>query len=141
MKLDKVKKKAIEHLSKRLPISYEHRKVGIAVNSMEYDLDTRRKYNLKDNEFYKAFRNKFIEINHISRMERAYKKYGEQGIIDYIYWLNNNNKSLKEKYEKLKLDSVSQDVLDIAKQGAKGFWKNLLDFLFAFLKVFGNKSN
>jgi hypothetical protein len=36
---------------------------------------------------------------------------------------------------------VSTEVMDIVKEGAKGFWKNLMEFLFAFLKVFGNKEN
>mgnify|MGYP006325544865 FL=1 len=138
MKLNKGYKQAIEQLSKKLPLSYELKKVGYAIKGEDLPLETRRKFSLADMEYYRTSKQMLFSINHISRMQSAFKRSGEQGIIDYIYWLNNNNKKLNDMFEKLKLEQVSDDVMDIASKGAKGFWKNLLDFLFAFLKVFGN---
>lgn len=138
MKIPKQYKLAIQNLATRLPKSYELRKTGVI--SMNKDLPLKMQSKIDtDDTWFKVFKNKFEEINHINRLESAYKRNKEQGIVDYIYWLNNNNKNLNAKYEQLKLESASDDLLDIAKKGAKGFWKNLLDFLFAFLKIFLNK--
>lgn len=139
MKLNKGHKQAIEHLSKKLPVSYELKKVGYSIKGEDLPLETRQKFSLADTEYYRTSKQIIVLINHTSRMQSNFKKYGEQGIIDYIYWLNNNNKKLNERFEKLKLEQVSDDVMSIVAKGAKGFWKNLLDFLFAFLKAFGSE--
>ena len=138
MKIPKQYKLAIQNLANRLPKSYELRKIGFISMNKDLPLKMQSKKDT-DDTWFKVFKNKFEEINHINRLQSAYKRNKEQGIVDYIYWLNNNNKNLNAKYEQLKLESVSDDLLDIAKKGAKGFWRNLLDFLFAFLKIFGNK--
>jgi len=141
MKLNKLQKQGIKQLAERLPDSFELQNKKYVVKGAEFDIDLRREHGLNDHELYVMKKNSLIPINHSNRLENAYKKNKEQGMVDYIYWLNNNNRKLNEIFKTLEYKQVSTDVMDIVKDGAKGFWKNLMEFLFAFLKVFGNKEN
>lgn len=141
MKLNKLQKKGLQELAARLPESFELQNKKYVVKGKEFDIDQRRKHMLSDDELYVMKKTALIPVNHINRLENAYKKYKEQGMVDYIYWLNNNNRKLNEIFRTMEYKQVSTDVMDIVKEGAKGFWKNLMEFLFAFLKAFGNKEN
>lgn len=141
MKLNKLQKQGIKQLAERLPDSFELQNKKYVVKGAEFDIDQRRAHQLGDDDLYVMKRNALIPINHVNRLENAFKKYKEQGMVDYIHWLNNNNRKLNDIFNTMEYKQVSNDVMDIVKDGAKGFWKNLMEFLFAFLKVFGNKEN
>lgn len=88
---------------------------------------------------YKAYKTKFVEIDHYSRIKKAYARNGAQGVIDYIKWVDQNNKRLNELYSNAKLSRVASEIMDIAAKGASNFWNNLIAFFMAFISVFMGK--
>lgn len=79
---------------------------------------------------------KVVEINHLNRLKSAWNRNKEQGLADYITWLDNNNKRMNAIFEDLQLKQVDNELLEIAKKGGLGFWDSLMKFLFAFINIF-----
>lgn len=88
---------------------------------------------------YKAFKKRLIEVDHYNRLKKAYAKNKERGIIDYIKWVDSNNKRMNELFERLNLERVSEGLLEIAASGVASFWRNLLAFFYAFIANFKPK--
>jgi len=84
---------------------------------------------------------KVVEVNHLNRLKKAFARNKEQGLIDYIEWVDRNNQRMNELFEESKLKEVSQELKEVAKRGANGFWSNLISFLFSFYSIFLNPSN
>ena len=40
----------------------------------------------------------------------------------------------------MQLEEVSKEIMQVAQKGEKGFWSNILNFLFAFLMIFKKKA-
>ena len=85
---------------------------------------------------YKTKKYKIEPINHLNRLQKAYSRYKEQGLADYITWLDNNNKRMNKLFDGLNTSSIDNDILEIAKKGGKGFWSSLMNFIFAFYNTF-----
>jgi hypothetical protein len=83
---------------------------------------------------------RIVDINHFNRLKNAYSRAKEKGLIDYIHWVDRNNQKMNKIYEKLDLQRVSNEIMDIANKGTSGFWSNLLNFLYAFLAIFNKKA-
>lgn len=88
---------------------------------------------------YKAYKQKLVEVDHYNRLKKAYVRDKERGIIDYIHWVDSNNKRMNELFEKLNLERVSEGIMDIAAKGVGSFWNNLIAFFFAFIANFKPK--
>ena len=92
--------------------------------------------------YYKFKNHQFADIIHINRLKKAYARNKEQGIADYITWLDANNKKMNVIIEELgtleeaRLKQVDEELMAIAKKGGKGFWSSLMTFLFAFAQIF-----
>ena len=114
--------KALKQFSLKLPLSYELIRVGKSI--MGYEA---LKQNLaKDEEVESEVRytyksNEFVVINHYNRIKKAYSRNKEQGVTDYILWLNRNNKKLQEQFKDMELQQVDENILNIAAKGAKVF--------------------
>ena len=64
----------------------------------------------------------------------------EDFFIDYIEWVDKNNKKMNAIFEHMQLEEVSKEIMQVAQKGEKGFWSNILNFLFAFLMIFKKKA-
>jgi len=138
--LKKKQKKGLLELSKQLPESMELIMYGETIRGEDIPEDKIREiddFSIESN--YKFKRRVLLPINHHNRLQKAFARDKEQGLVDYIEWVDANNKKLNSLFDDLKLSEVNQNILEIAKRGAKGFWTNILNFLFAFYHNFINK--
>ena len=140
--MKKAKIKALKQLSEMLPKSIttvieshvckgkelpEH-----LVKNSKFEIDGEKHYTYKNR--------KVVEINHLNRLQKAFARNKEQGLADYIMWLDANNKRMNELFESLNLSQVSEDLKGIAQKGGSGFWSSLMAFLFSFYTAFVNKN-
>lgn len=135
--------KALKNLASQLPLSKEIQKYSIVQKGYEFTQEEieRSEINIEaEKDYIKKGNYRIVDINHFNRMKRAFARNKEQGLINYIEWVDRNNKKMNELFEKLKLQRVSDDIMKIAQQGEKGFWNNLLNFLYAFIAIFNNKA-
>jgi hypothetical protein len=143
MKKNKIK--GLKALAERLPKSKEiiigSKHDSIIKKGYEFSMEEIEKsaMDIEAEKDYEKRQYKILDINHLNRLQKAYGKKGEKGIIDYINWLDNNNKKMNEQFHNMQLAAVSKEIMEVAKKGEKGFWSNLFNFLFAFLTVFKNK--
>lgn len=87
----------------------------------------------------------FRPVNHLNRLKTAYKNNKEQGLIDYVLWLDRNNRKINMLYAQLeindRLNDVDQRLIRFISQGVKNFWQNLIIFLTSFAVVFLQKED
>lgn len=76
-------------------------------------------------------------LNHHRRLKKVYSEKGEQGIKEYIVWLDAHNRRWAKRLEGI--EQVPKGLLDIARSNIGSFWKMLIAFLFSFVSVFGEK--
>ena len=130
--------KALKQLAKQLPKSKQIVKKGFLVDGS--DVSSEEKLNAEipiyDDVTYKKQKHVLIEINHFNRLKSAYASNKEQGLFDYIEWLDRNNKRLNEMFEKAEFERVNSDIMNIVKKGVKGFWGNLIQFFLSFVLAF-----
>lgn len=133
--------KAIRTLSKILPESYTE--VSEGQNKFGYEL-LREKISVP-REFQKYFDpdrlypikvNKLVKINHYRKIKKSYKSNGQQGIMDYMKWLDAHNAQLAKKYQLKKIKRIDQRLLEIAMSSAEGFWQSIITFIIAFTASF-----
>ena len=101
------------------------------INTLNCELDL--------DAIYKHKKYSIQEINHLNRLKKAYAKYKEKGLSDYINWLDRNNKRMNELFENLQTKEIDERLLAISKEGGKGFWNSLIKFLFSFYQIFIGK--
>ena len=77
-----------------------------------------------------------MDIDHYSRLKNAYARNKELGLIEYIQWLDRNNKKLNQMFKDLELERVNSTLMKQIEKGAKGFWNNLIQFLLSFVMAF-----
>jgi len=82
---------------------------------------------------------KIVPLNHLNRLKTAFAINKEQGLADYILWLDANNKRMNALFEKMNTPEIEDEILEIAKAGGKGFWSSIMQFLFVFAQIFLNK--
>lgn len=134
--------KALSRLANQLPETKELVKYSIVKKGWELSFDEidRAKIDIEaDKDYIQRGNYKIADVNHNNRLKKAYARNKEQGIIDYIFWVNQNNQNMNKLFEEMHLKEVSNELMGIAEKGGKGFWNNLLNFLFAFLTVFRKK--
>lgn len=110
--MKKSQTKALKHLANKLPQSFELIVVGSLVSGKLIN-EANKNEELNSGKFYRHRKRSLVPIDHFSRLKKAYARYKEQGIIDYIQWVNENNKRLNKLSDELKLEEVSEDVMDI----------------------------
>jgi hypothetical protein len=144
--MKKVKIKALSNLAQRLPESYVIVNNPSLIKGEEISLSEFAELRAKGVEipiegdkWYKKANYKLEKIDHFNRLKNAYAKKKEQGILDYITWLDNHNKKLNEKFEDLRLAQVDEGILNVVKKGASSFWSNIIQFLAAFYHAFIKK--
>lgn len=138
--------KGLKQLAEQLPKSveiqvYSELKKGYEMTIEEIE---RAKIPIEAEEYYKkSGSQRLVEIHHYDRLKKAYARNREKGLVDYIEWLDKHNLRMNELFEKLELQRVSDEIMEVAKKGEKGFWanlRNLLNFLFAFINTFKKKT-
>lgn len=135
--------RGLKKLSEQLPESKELQKYSIVVQGFEINAD---EYDpaitpIEAEAYYKQgghFR--LVDIDHYNRLKKAYARNKEQGLIDYILWVDQNNIKINKLFEDMELKRVSDEIMAIADKGKQSFWSNLLNFLFAFLQIFKPQS-
>ena len=144
--MNKKKLKAIKQLAQRLPHSVEVQKYYSIIQGKEFTIEQLAEMRGKGVEleieaenWYRENKHKLVVINHYNRLKKAYSRNKEQGLIDYIQWLDRHNKQMNELFKELNLKGVENPILEIARRGVKAFWSNLINFLLAFLAVFQTK--
>lgn len=135
--------KGIKQLAEKLPASKElikytvikkgHELTPEEIKESDIDIEADRDYVRKGNY-------KIADVNHFNRLKRAFARSKEKGLVEYIEWVDRNNKKMNALFEKIRLEEVSKELMEVAKKGEKGFWKNLLNFLFALIAVFKRKA-
>jgi hypothetical protein len=128
--MKKTQLKAISQLAKRLPASVEIQNYYALIKGGKNPID----------EIIKK-RAELVPINHYNRLKSAYSRNKQQGLIDYINWLDMHNKKMNKIFEELELKQVESSILKIAEKGAKGFWSNLIQFLLSFVHAFAPQKN
>ena len=141
--MKKTKIKALQNLANRLPLSYEIVKYYTVIQgksiSIEEIIEQRAKgleLEFEPDNWYRQNKSKLQEINHLNRLKKAYTRNKEQGLVDYIQWLNNHNIKLNQTFKDMKLQEVDENILKIAVKGAKVFWSSLIQFLLSFFIAF-----
>ena len=114
-----------------------HDKTGMSLPEGVHEPTYKDKSGKERKKLFKHSRPVLQKINHYKRVKKAFVKNGEQGVIDYLIWLRNNNirvnKLLKEVDQ---IKDFDQGLINIMKGGASAFWKNLMLFLYGFVKFF-----
>jgi hypothetical protein len=131
--------KALKKLSEQLPLSKELQQYSMAVQGFEIDPAEYDPavHNVQPEEWYiQKGHYRLVEINHLNRLKKAYAKNKEQGIIEYIQWVDKNNEQLNQIFERKEMQRVERELMDLAAKGAGNFWSNLIKFLYAFIKTF-----
>jgi len=86
---------------------------------------------------YDFKRSMAYNVNHEQRLKEAYKKNGDDGIIEYLKWIRIQHKANLKKYSSDPATKFLDERLDyLIASGAKNLWKNLLIFLTAFFENF-----
>jgi len=134
--------KGIKQLAEQLPISKELQTYSIIKNGWEFTQDeiAKAKIDIEAERLYvKKGNYKIVDVNHFNRLKSAFARNKEQGLVDYIEWVDRNNRKMNQLFEKLNLQNVSEEIMGIQRKGAKGFWNNLVNFLMAFITIFKPK--
>lgn len=109
----------IRQLAEQLPLSKEIQKYSTVVQGYELteqELDG-TDINIEAEKFYvKSGNYRIVDINHFNRLKKAFARSREQGLIDYIEWVDRNNKNMNAIFEKMKLQRVSDELLTVAKK-------------------------
>ena len=137
--MKKKQHKNLKKLAEQLPVTKKLQKYSIAVQGFEINAD---EYDpavtpIEAEAWYKQggpFR--LVDVEHFNRLKKAYARNKEQGLIDYIEWVDRNNKKVNEMFEEMEMERVSAELMAIAKKGKGNFWSNLINFLFAFIAIF-----
>lgn len=140
MKKEKIK--ALKKLSEMLPkaitlVTESH--VALGCQLPEQVLAT-ASIPIEAEKSYVYKNKKVVEVNHLNRLKKAFARNKEKGLIDYIEWVDRNNQRMNELFKEMKLNEVSDELKQVAKRGEKGFWSNLISFLFSFYSIFLSKS-
>ena len=93
-----------------------------------------------EKEYVQKGKYKIVDVDHFNRLKKAFARNKEKGLIDYIEWVDKNNKKMNAIFEHMQLEEVSKEIMQVAQKGEKGFWSNILNFLFAFLMIFKKKA-
>lgn len=140
--MKKKKIKALRFLAERLPESYTvemvgRKKLGEALTGEEINRLTDNGISVNAGQMYRFAEPQLTKIEHSRRLKRAYADKGEAGIIEYLTWLQLNNrrvaKILKKDYTE---DAL---ILKLIKAGAGKFWSVLLMFFYSFARTFGRE--
>ena len=140
--MKKAKIKALKQLSEMLPKSVTLAIEGHVCKGKELPEHLVKTSKIEiDGESHYTYKNRrVVEINHLNRLQKAFARTKDQGLADYITWLDANNRRMNELFENLKLGEVSEELKQVAKAGGKGFWSSLMAFLFSFYTAFVNKN-
>jgi len=136
--------KALKRLAFQLPQSKEIQRYSEIKQGYEFSMEEIEKSEIPieaEKLYVQKGRYRIVPINHFNRLKKAFARNKEKGIIDYIEWVDRNNKKLNEIFEKAGYERVSKEIMAVAKKGEKSFWNNLLNFLFAFITVFKKKES
>lgn len=136
--------KALKQLSEQLPESVTLERYSTIVKGCELtqeQIDSAKIPIEVDKEYLQKGNYRVVPINHLNRLKSAYSRNKEQGLVDYIMWVDRNNKRMNEIFKNSNLNEVSEEIMNIAKKGANGFWNNLINFLLAFIAIFKPKNN
>lgn len=136
--------KALSELAKQLPASKEIVKYSIGKMGYEITVEEAEKADIEiqHDQLYISKNNyKIVDVNHLDRLKKAFAKNKEQGLVDYIFWVDKNNRKMNELFENMKLKQVNENIMQIAIKGASNFWKNIWIFLISLISVFGAKNN
>ena len=151
--MNATRRKQVKLLVTQLPVSYEiivkgqrirpHevlRKIDEGITpppgfNLSSDTDEKKKW-------YRYRKQDIVMINHYKRIKKAYNKRGEQGVVEYLKWLKQNNirvaKIISQIDSNIKIGKWSSQLDRLILGGAKSFWKNLIIFLASFLTFFIN---
>lgn len=140
--MNKSKIKAIKLLARQLPKSKQLLKASEIISG-EKLLEEDNTLDIEPKSFYKRKGRRVVHINHYKRLKKAWNKDKEQGLADYIIWLDENNQrfneAMKQREEQIELERVDAKLLEISKGDSSSFWKNLVAFLYSFFNIFGKK--
>lgn len=134
--------KGLKKLAEQLPVSKEIQKYSIVQKGYEFTMEEIEKAEIDieaEKDYIKKNNYKIVDVNHFNRLKKAFARNKEKGLVDYIEWVDRNNRKMNELFERMNLERVSEGIMDVARKGEKGFWSNLLNFLFAFITVFKKK--
>ena len=131
--------KGLKKLAEQLPMSKEIVRYSVIKKGYEFSMEEIEMAGIDieaEKEYVKKGNYKISDVNHFNRLKKAFARNKEKGLIDYIEWVDRNNKKMNAIFEKMQLEEVSKEIMEVAAKGEKGFWSNLLNFLFAFLTIF-----
>jgi hypothetical protein len=135
--------KGLRRLAEQLPISKEIVKYSVIKKGYEFSIEEIEAARIDieaEKEYVKKNNYKIADVNHFNRLKKAFARNKEKGLIDYIEWVDRNNKKMNAIFENMQFEEVSKELMQVAQKGEKGFWNNLLSFLFAFLMIFKKKT-
>lgn len=138
----------IKLLAEKLPPSFQ--KVVITKGTMIKDLPKEERDSLAERDGVSPLGSNvylqkgidYIQINHYKRMKKAYARNKEQGLMDYIKWVNANNKRINQEVKDANLEEVNENIMKLTEGPANKFWirlRGLINFLMSFMSVFQNK--
>jgi hypothetical protein len=136
--------KGLKKLATQLPLTKEIQRYSEIKQGYEFSMEEIEKSGIPieaEKMYVQKGKYRLVDVCHINRLKKAFARNKEKGIIDYIEWVDRNNKRLNELFEKVRYERVSKEIMAVAKKGEKSFWSNLLNFLFAFITVFKKKES
>lgn len=138
--MKKKQAKALRQLAQQLPKSYEIRKHTYGVKGEDITEEQRKNidFKIEEEKVYHRTGKILNLINHYSRLKSAWNRNKEQGLADYILWLDANNKRVNEELD-TQMEMVSEELIEVAKGPMDKFWNNLIAFLYSFFSTFVKK--
>jgi len=133
--------KLMKLLASQLPETKRLAIVGEAVQGVDIPEDEFEKSGIKGDpeKYYKKKVPKFQNVNHFKSLKKWYNRNGTKGVIEYVQWVDSNNKRLNKLADNLELERVNKKLMNVINKGVAKFWSNLIMFLMAFLQAFGSK--
>lgn len=145
--MNKATQKSIKEISKYLPRTYqkvilkrrtkgsELIKDGVKTDAQGNDINP-------DHFYFSSFQ-VLKPLNAYRGLKKAYNKGKEEGVGQYIQWLDRHAKYMNDYLRKIKREDmvteINEEISEIAKGDPKGILKKLLQFLMSFLMAFGKK--
>jgi len=136
--MNKRKAKALKKLSQELPESFTIRAHSESVLGIDLIKEEQREgMEIELEQYYGVRKAVVFPINHYKKLKKAFIKDGTQGIIDYIVWLKAHNAKMNELLAEVdKIADIDSGILAVVGMGAKRFWFNLMNFMYAFFMNF-----
>ena len=95
--MKKKQTKGLKKLSELLPMSKEIVRYSIIKKGYEFSIEEIETAGIDieaEKEYVQKGKYKIVDVDHFNRLKKAFARNKEKGLIDYIEWVDKNNKKM-----------------------------------------------